>query len=40
LNDRLARWAIRSEKTVGHDLRSEDGRKSRAEDFKGEVYII
>jgi hypothetical protein len=40
LNDKLARWAIRSEKTAGHDLRSEDGRKSRVEDFKCEVFRI
>jgi len=40
LNDRLARWAIRSEETVGHDLRSKDGRESRVEDFKGEVFKI
>jgi len=39
-NDRLAKWTIRSEKTVGHDLRSEDCRKSRVEDFKGEVFRI
>jgi len=40
LNDKLARWAIRSEKTAGHDLRSEDGRKLSVEDFKGEVFRI
>jgi len=40
LNDKLTRWTIRSEKTAGHDLRSEDGRKSRVEDFKGEVFRI
>jgi len=40
LNEKLARWAIRSEKTAGHDLRSEDDRKSREEDFKGEVFRI
>jgi hypothetical protein len=40
LNDELARWAMISENTVGHDLRSEDGRKSSEEDFKGEVSRI
>jgi len=40
LNDKLARWAIRSEKTAGHDLRSENSRKSRVEDFKGEIFRI
>jgi len=40
LNDKLARWAIRSEKTVGQDLRSLDGKKSSVEDFKGEVFRI
>lgn len=38
--NKLARWAIRSEKTAGHDLRREEGRKSREEDFKGEVFRI
>ena len=37
---KLARWAIRSEKTTGHDLRREEGKKSREEDFKGEVFRI
>jgi hypothetical protein len=27
-------------KTQGHDLRSEEGRKSMEEDFKGEVLRI
>jgi len=40
LNHKLARWAIRSEKTAGHELKSEDGRKSSVEDFKGEVFRI
>jgi len=40
LNDKLARWAIKSNKTAGHDLRSEDGRQSSVEDFKGEVFRI
>ena len=40
LNDRLARWAIRSEKTEGHDFRREEGMKSREEDFNGKVVRI
>ena len=36
----MARWAIRTEKTEGHDFRSEEGRKSIEEDFKGEVLRI
>ena len=40
MKDKLARWAIRSEKTAGHDLRREEGKKSREEDFKGEVFRI
>lgn len=31
---------MRSEKTEGHDLRREEGMKSREEDFKGEVVRI
>jgi hypothetical protein len=31
---------MRSEKTAGHDLRREEGRKLREEDFKGEVFRI
>ena len=37
---KLARWAIRSEKMAGHDLRREEGKKSRIKDFKGEVFRI
>jgi hypothetical protein len=40
LKDKFARWAIRSEKTEGHDLRSEEGRKSMEEDLIGEVLRI
>jgi len=40
LNDKFVRWVIRSEKTAGHDFRSEDGRKSRVEDIKGKVFRI
>jgi len=40
LNDKLARWAIRSGKTAGHDLRSEDGRKLSVKDFQDEVFRI
>jgi len=36
----LARWARRSEKTEGHNLKSEDGRKTSVEEFKGEVFRI
>ena len=39
MKDKLARWAIRSEKTAGHDSRREEGKKSK-EDFKGEVFRI
>ena len=31
MKDRLARWAMRSEKTEGRDLRREEGMKSREE---------
>ena len=40
MKDKLARWAIKSEKTAGHDLRRDEGRKSREEDFKGKVLMI
>ena len=40
VKDKLARWAMRSEKKAGHDLRREEGEKSREEDFKGEVFRI
>jgi len=42
LNDKLGRWAIRSENTAGHDLRSEDVRESRVEDLLSltAVYVI
>ena len=36
----VGKWAIRSEKTAGPDLRREEGKKSREEDFKGEVFRI
>ena len=38
LKDKFARWAIRSEKTKGHDLRSDV--KSMEEDFKDGVLRI
>jgi len=34
-NDRFARWAIRSEKRAGHDLRTEVGTKSRTDVLEG-----
>ena len=40
MKDMLARWAARSEKTAGHDLRREEGKKSREGDFKSEVFRI
>ena len=40
MKDKLARRAIRSEKTAGHDSRRKEGKKSREEDFKGEVFRI
>ena len=39
MKDKLAKWAIRSEKTAGHDLRREEGKKSR-EGFTGEEVRI
>ena len=33
--ERLARWAIRSEKRAGHDLTTEVGMKSRTDVFEG-----
>ena len=40
MKDKLARWTIRSEKTAGHDSRREESKKSREENFKGEVFRI
>ena len=40
MKERLARWATRSEKTEGHDLRKEEGMKSREDDFRAEVVRI
>ena len=36
----MTRWAIRSEKSAGNDLSTEEGKNSRDEDFKGEVFRI
>ena len=40
MKDKLARWAIRSEKTAEHDVRREEGKKSREADLKGEVFRV
>ena len=40
MKDKFARWAIISEKTEGHDLRIEEGRKSMEEDFRGEALRV